>query len=370
MIMGLSYIRPVALLMACLVFASLWAGCAQTREVSQDLRREASRYSVVSYATAKDMGRGSYNVAVDTGNWIYDKILLVGEAYTAFLLWPKAYQANRDFKAQRYEMAVAAYMRLFRDHPWHWKKKKYLMQQGRALYLMRAYINAKVALDRYEAIYPDSTFSNEAMAYLRKISAIRASQLAIEEDQIAAVRGDVEQLKALIAQRPDVARLHFELGNAYWRLEEYDAAAQEYLIATELNAALRENELITKRLIIDADGNIVPMDPDREAYFARQRQPLVIFDTHEYRMTRKRLFDVGIRSYLNVTGMVRNQSERTVTNVSVEVRFKDMRGDVVDVGTYEIGAMGPGEVRAFMVQGDSGEYGYRFLTYECSAHYW
>ena len=304
------------------------------------------------------------------GNTAYDVVMLVPQSYDAFMLLPEDVQAEYNFRAQRYGMAVAGYSRLYRAHPWEWRKRHYLMQHGRSLYLMQGYIDAKIVYDRFMDRYGDSSRAEEVQAYLTKISAIRAADLSLDGEELALARGDVDRLIELIDTHPDKARLHYELGNAYWRLGEYDLAGQEYLIATELNAALRENELIRSRLYIDDEGKPAALDPDTREYFARQINPLVVFETHEYRMSRRRAYTPGSTSFLLVTGKVRNQSDRVLNNVRVTTNFRNLRGDVLDSQTYSVGTMGPGEVRAFVARSTDDDSNFNLLTYECRPTHW
>ena len=243
------------------------------------------------------------------------------------------------------------------------------MQKGRCLYRMDDYVDAQRILEKYLEEYPDGMYAKDVKVYLKNMSVIRTSQrkatCSVEDD----TKGDIAYLEDMITSSPYNATYHYELANAYWKIKEYDKAADEYLAATQIDAALRENELIKQRLTVDDQGNIVPLTPELQRAKERELNPLVIFDTHDYNMRQTRDFYSARETYILVAGKVRNQSSRLIRNIVVEVSFYNVHRELLDVRNYRIGSMGPGDVRGFVVKSSFSDDIYNVYSYEAETFY-
>ncbi len=68
----------------------------------------------------------------------------------------------------------------------------------------------------------------------------------------------------------------------------------------------------------------------------------------------------------NVTGMARNQGNRLLSNVQVEVIFYNAQHEVLDSRVIRIGSMAPGDVRAFRAESTSYDNLYNIVSYDCN----
>jgi len=171
--------------------------------------------------------------------------------YTSAILLPKEWSARRDFQNQNYKIAILKYDNLAANHPNPKLRQFFLMQKGRALYLTRCYHDAEETFRQYITEYPNGIYEAEAKAYLTKIEALRAEKEREHILQVKQIRGDVKQLRHLLKLDPYNAQLHYNLANKLWDLGRYNQAAEQYLKAGEIDAALKESELINNRLMID-----------------------------------------------------------------------------------------------------------------------
>ncbi len=279
---------------------------------------------------------------------------------------PVVWSAKRDFQNQNYEIAIAKYDNLAANHPDVKSRQLYLMQKGRSLYLIRCYHDAQETFRRYTLEYPDGIYTAEAEAYLTKIEALRAEKERRHILQHEQIRGDVKQLRQLLTNDPYNARIHYELANKLWELGEYNQAARHYLKAGEIDAALKESELINNRLMIGENGKVVPITPRRQRVLERERNPLIIFDVHNYKQRIKPDYFGARQAFETVAGKVRNQSKRVLHNVSVSVNFYNIHHELLDTQTFYVGTMGPREVRAFLVKGQNYDNLYNIDHFECS----
>jgi hypothetical protein len=55
--------------------------------------------------------------------------------------------------------------------------------------------------------------------------------------------------------------------------------------------------------------------------------------------------------------------------VTIEARFYNTFRELLDTRRYDVGTMGPGEVRAFVVSGKFADNIHNVFDYECRAYY-
>jgi len=259
--------------------------------------------------------------------------------------------AETDFNEQKYEAAVAKFHHLYLNHPVEQKKEHYLIREGQSLYLLHSYHDAEVTFKQYISKYPDGTFRAEAETYLTKIEAFRREKDREEIIEIEKIRNDVDLMKSAVKEDPYNARVHYELANKLWELGEYNDSARSYLKAAEIDAALQENELIRNRLMINDKGDVVPITPDLQKEIQREKNPVVVFDTHSYEQRLPGGSSGVHKAFRTVTGKVRNQSRQVLRDVRVSVNFYNIHHDLLDTQSFFVGTMGPREVRAFLVKG-------------------
>ena len=271
--------------------------------------------------------------------------------YRSAVLAPSVKEAQENFQKQQYGAAVAKYTHLIKNHPDSEKRQYFMVEKGRALYLLRSFHDAEKTFRQYMRLYPDGLYRAEAEAYLTKIQVLRSQKEQSDQLVRETIKDDIKVLKEMLKRDPYNAHLHYNLANKLWNLEKYEEAASYYLKAAEIDAALQESELINNRLMIDENGEVVPITPDIQQEIEKEKNPLVIFDTHQYQQ-RNRPDTLGVsKSFQTITGKVRNQSQNVLRNVSVYVEFYNMHHEILDTQSYYVGTMAPREVRAFLVKG-------------------
>ena len=285
--------------------------------------------------------------------------------YSRSILSPSVKSAQSDFNNQNYESAIAKYQRLSLHYPDEKKRQYFHMQKGRAFYLLRSYHDAEDTFREYLKIYPEGLYVDEAETYLVKIRSLRAEKERSYKLQREQIEGDVRLLRKILEQDPYNAQVHYQLASKLWDLEEYNEAAKHYLKAGDIDAALKETELIQNRLMIDANGNAVPITPERQKEMEQEKNPLVVFDVHSYEQRMKPEFFGAGKAFRVVAGKVRNQSSRVLRDASVSVNFYNIRHEILDTQSYNIGSMGPREVRAFLVNGQNFDNIYNIDHFEC-----
>ncbi len=222
--------------------------------------------------------------------------------------------------------------------------------------------------------YPGGAFSEEARRNLDRIDNIQNFYRTTYDMRMGALAERIEKIKKQIQDDPDNAdlynnaNLYFTLGNALWHLNRYDEAVQAYQKCQELDPQFIEDEKIISRVAIDTEGNMVPLTPEVRREIDRDRNPLIIFDDHAYNSRMSEDFLSARQVDYNVTGLVRNQSDRNLRGVMVEVRFLNSARQLLDVRYEHIGNLGPGAIRAFGVQSNRYDNIFNISTYECRAY--
>jgi len=296
--------------------------------------------------------------------------LLAGcSLYRNAVIWPRERSAEKDFEEKKYHSAITKYEYLSINHPDLKKRQTFLMKKGLSLYLLRSYHEAEKAFRDYIALYPDGVFRAESEAYLTKIEALRSEKERNYVLQREQMKGDVQLLTQMIERDPYNAPVHYDLANKLWELGKYNEAAQHYLKAGEIDAALKESDLLKNRLMINASGEVVPITPERQKDMDREKNPIVVFDVNSYYQRGKPDYLGASKSYQTVAGKVRNQSKNTLHQVSVTVNFYNIQHDLLDTQSYYVGTMGPREVRAFLVKGQNYDNLYNMDHFECVSSY-
>lgn len=290
-------------------------------------------------------------------------------SYNRTIFTPSVKSAQQDFNNQNYESAVAKYQQLALTHPDEKKRQFFVMQKGRALYLMRSFHDAEATFRDYLRNHPDGLYLDESESYLTKIQSLRAEKDRKDYLKREQIEGDIRLLRRVIENDPYNAQAQYQLASKLWDIEEYDEAARHYLRAGEIDAALKESELIKNRLMIDESGDAVPITPERQKLMEQEKNPLVTFDVHSYEQRVKPEVMGASKALSTVAGKVRNQSGRVLRHASVNVNFYNVRHDILDTQVYYIGTMGPREVRAFLVNGQNFDNIHNVDHFECHTYF-
>ncbi len=293
-------------------------------------------------------------------------------SYQSLVLRSDISLADRRFEERRYIVARSLYKRVLDVHPEVPQRERILYRIGRTLYNDQIQLldEARRAYGRYLSEYPDGTYTSEARAALRRIEAVERNRIQEVRSRLDRVAQDINNLQEAIEADPYNADLYVSKGNALWKLGRYDNALEAYLHAQQINAALKEYDLIKRRVMVDSEGEAVPLTPDLQQQLDREDNPLVVFNTTSYnsRAADKRGYNTPREVYYNVQGLVRNQSSHSLDSVLIEVRFLNAAGRQIDVQTQSIGSMPPGAVRAFGVQASRFDNIYNISDYRCFAY--
>lgn len=252
--------------------------------------------------------------------------------------------ADESFDNQQYGIAVTKYLALLEGLEPGTTHASVLFRLAMCYYSLNSYYDARQSFESYLNLYPKGKDADRSRRYLEKIHQEYDKKEQQQQAGIQKVMERIKELKALVEKNFQDARNHFELGNAYWNLAQYQEAVKEYFRAIELDRSYKENALIKSRLIFDLEGNVVPFTPRERVELVREKQPIVIYNTFS---SRARDWYKSQENIYIVTGQAKNQSTRPVLNLRIEVTLFNTYGNVVDVKTIYVGNVFPQEVRSF-----------------------
>ena len=271
--------------------------------------------------------------------------------------------AYLDLREARYGRATAKYLLILQQEPNRPQAEEARFRLGECYFHMRAYMDAGAQFQRYLSDYPDGAFANDARQYIAKLRGIEEEERQKAELRKKEMLARLKHWRDVSQREPDDAEALVQVGHALWDLEEYEDAAREYLRAIKLDTEKRHDRLISSRLSFEEDGTVTVLTPAELERRERERNPIVVSNTHAYRGGRD-IFTYEPRWFI-VTGQVVNRSSGTVRDVGVLVTIFDFAGHVLDSAGYRIGAMRPGQVRAFSVRFTNFENIYNIDRYEC-----
>ena len=308
-------------------------------------------------------GANVWDRTMDSGASVWQRIILKDDVW----------HANNAFKDKNYQLAQAQYQHLAsrypRGNPTH---EEILMHIGPCLYndQVQSIHDARMAYVNYLELYPEGKFAKEAIERIEGLNAIQANRDRVQQTQAQNLDVDAERLQDAVKHDPYNADLYKALGDALWKTQHYQEACEAYLKSQKINAALKEDAIISQRLAVDENGKIVPLTPELAEETQRVKEPLIIpLETlHEYKSRSLSDVDSAREVYYNVTGLVHNRGRRNMDNVVVEIRFLDSMGRMLDVKHTGVGRMPSGSFRAFSVQADRYDNIYNIARYECYAY--
>ena len=252
--------------------------------------------------------------------------------------------ADKSFHNKQYGIAVTKYLSLLEGLDPGTTHASVLFRLAECYYNLNSYYDARQSFESYLKLYPDREDADRSRRYLEKIRREYDKREAQYQAGIQKEMERISELKALVEKNFQNARYHFELGNAYWNLAQYQEAVKEYFQAIELDRSYKQNALIKSRLIFDLEGNVIPFTPRERIELEREKEPIVIYNTFG---ARARDWYRSQQNKYIVTGQAKNQSTRPVLNLRIEVTLVNTYGNVLDVKTTYLGNVFPQEVRSF-----------------------
>jgi tetratricopeptide (TPR) repeat protein len=216
---------------------------------------------------------------------------------------------------------------------------------GLSHFRLGAYENAARYFVRYLDDFSEGEYAEEARYYISEINSIQQQRLDARAKRAAVLKDRVDTAREAVERRPSDPKLRIELGSAYWDIADFARAAEQYIRAVKLDAALRDHPVVRGRMEFGPAGGTTVLTPRELERRDREANPIVISNTRGYRAGRGS-FDFQYLWYV-VSGQVRNRSTRTVAGVAVEAVIYNLSGHVLDVQQMYIGTMRPGAERSF-----------------------
>lgn len=231
---------------------------------------------------------------------------------------------------------------------------------GRSYYAVGAYNDALRYLNEYLELAPDGDHVDNGREYVAlmtdRVIAPKPSEI---EEQAAALRAAIEA-------EPDNMAPRLELANLFWEQGQYEEAGTLYgdLLARWPN--LQNDMAVRRRVELDRNGRVIVLTPRETERRYREAEPLVIYNVSSFRSGRFEGWPATSQQrYYNVTGQAVNQSERTLEDVRIIVTIYGLGHMVYDTKTVNLGALRPGEVRAFSAQFSSFDNIHNISRHEC-----
>ena len=280
--------------------------------------------------------------------------------------------ADLAFENQEYMLAASRYESLTDRYPPDSSIREEMMfRQGVALYSVGTYHSARYVFGEYLSEYPRGIHQTDIKDYIRKIDVLmsRATPAEAMKLQEAKTKANLDALNILLAEHPTDWRVFEAIGDAQWKLGNYDEAIEAYFKAHSIASTYEERDLNNGKLILDADGNPIPVNPKVLEQMEIDRNPVRVYDLSVYNSRRDSIFSGGEMRFYNLTGSVRNQGRQLLNGVEVEVVYKDISGNILDVDYVNIGSLGPGEVRAFLSRADEFDNIYNIVDYDVRVHW-
>jgi tetratricopeptide (TPR) repeat protein len=280
-------------------------------------------------------------------------------------------EADRAFDNQEYILAAARYEALQDQYPETSIRQDIIFRQGIALYSASAYHESRIVFLGYLEKYPHGQYLEDVEEYVRKIDLLMSKATPAAAKRLADLRtrADLNELFALLADHPTDARVLEAIGDTQWKLGNYEEAVAYYYKANQIVSTREERNLNNSKLILDDDGQPIPLTPEILNQMDVRRRPLRVYGMHTY-TSRSPSGDAGgdIQFY-NLTGSVRNQGNELLCGVEVEVIYRDITESVLDVDYVKIGTLGPGEVKTFLSRADSYDNLYNIVSYDVELHW-
>jgi tetratricopeptide (TPR) repeat protein len=272
--------------------------------------------------------------------------------------------AYQDMKDGRYGAAAAIYLLVLQEESGGPAAEESRFRLGQCYFHMRSYLDAGTQFQRYLSDYPNGAFAANSKQYVAELREMEEQERAQDEQREREIRIRIEHWRAVAKSEPDNAEAAVEIGHALWDLDEYEAAAREYIRGIELDPDVIYGKLLSQRISFNDDDTVTVLTPEEIAEFEKERTPIVVFNTYDYRGGDAGVLHAEPRWYI-VTGQIVNRSSQTVRGVAVLVTIKDFAGHVLDSTEHRIGTVRPGQIRAFSVRFTSFKNIYDIDRYEC-----
>jgi len=268
--------------------------------------------------------------------------------------------ARRMMKAGEYSLVIPRLQQLVSKYPGDAAAIESRYHLGEAYYNVGAYTDALRYLNEYLSLAPDGDYVDNGRALVSRMTGTAAQAPQSEQDK------QVAALEAAIAAKPDDIAPRLELAELLWSLGRYDDAGKVYAGLLERWPRLESDVVVRRRVERDASGNLVVLSPVEAERRYREADPLKIYNVSSFKSGRFEGWPTtGTERYYNVTGQAVNQGETPLNNVQIAITIYGLGQMVYDTKTVSLGAMRPGEVRAFSTQFTGFDEIYNIVRQEC-----
>lgn len=268
--------------------------------------------------------------------------------------------AKRMMKAGECSTAIPRLTQIISKYPGADAAVEARYHLGEAYFNLGAYSDALRCLKEYLDLAPQGDYVENAQALVARLTDSAAQASPTEQDaQVAA-------LQAAVAAAPDDMAPRLELAELLWTLSRYQEAGDVYMELLRRWPRLENDTVVRQRVERDAQGNLVVLTPEEVEHRYREAEPLKIYNVSSFRSGRFETWPAtASERYYNVTGQAVNQSEQPLNDVRIIVTIYGLGQMVFDTKTVSLGAMRPGEVRAFSVQFSVFDNIYNISRHEC-----
>jgi len=268
--------------------------------------------------------------------------------------------ARRMVQANEFSLVIPRLQQIISKYPGDPAAIDARYYLGHSYYAVGAYNDALRYLNEYIELAPDGPHVDSS----REITA-RLTDEAVEITPTE-LEAQASTLQSAIDAEPDNMATRLELANLYWEQGKYEKAGMIYAELLQRWPRL-ENDLVVKRRIERSNtGQITILTPEEVERRHREAEPLVIYNVSSFRSGRFEGWPATSHErYYNVTGQAVNQSQTLLDDVRIIVTIYGLGHMVYDTKTVNIGALRPGEVRAFSVQFSQFDNIHNIARHEC-----
>jgi len=256
-------------------------------------------------------------------------------------------QARRMVKGGQYSLAIPRLQQIVTQFPADAAGIEARHHLGVAYYMVGEYQQALDHFNQHLSMAPEGAFSGESREYVAKLT----QQDAAPAEKKGESDLKVTELEAAFAAHPDDMSAGLELAALRWDRSEYPQAGDVYRRLLARWPGLEQDTLVRTRMAKEADGSWTVLDPVEAERRFRQAEPLRIFNVASFRSGRYSGWQaVAQQRDYNVSGQAVNVGDTPLQDVRVMVTIYGLGQLVYDTQTVALGALQPGEVRAFSVQ--------------------
>ena len=218
---------------------------------------------------------------------------------------------------------------------------------GVVYYRINGYPDALEHFQNYLELAPDGPYAEQSRAYTEILRQEVLAKYATPEELEARLAGARQKAAA----QPGELAYQLALADNLWRTARYDESGAVYREILTQWPELQSDMTIQHRVEMQPDGTIRVLTPSAMVAQEAEENPLVIYNTNAFRSGRDQIYARGFQDiYYNVSGQLVNRGTETLQDVRVIVTIYGFANKVFDVQTAFIGALPPGQTRAFSVR--------------------